>query len=247
LNSSETATELLPAVWWGRLEYIAAFEKMTQAHSARVSGQCGDAVYYVEHPPIITYGRATVAGDLNAANHTIPTVSVNRGGLATYHAPGQLVAYPIIDLKNRSGAAPDIHAYLRALEQGIMDFVNSEFGLPVHRREGFTGVWTHGFVADANTRDGEAPGRKLASIGITARQWITMHGLALNINLDMAGFHQIVPCGITDASMTSIKCEFQRVAREFPAVDMENRIEMFHPYLAGALGKEGWGIDPLCR
>jgi lipoate-protein ligase B len=119
----------------------------------------------------------------------IDVVEVERGGDVTYHGPGQLVGYPIIDL---TGLKPDLHWYLRTLEQALITGL-VELGITAERRPGFTGVWTGG--------------RKIASIGIHVKQWVTWHGFALNVTTDLAAFDRIVPCGIAGVRMTSVERE----------------------------------------
>lgn len=224
--------------WWGLTGYSEALERMEQAHAnavaVRLAGEAPAAqFFYLEHPAVITYGRATPPEELALGGADIPRIAVPRGGLATYHAPGQLVGYVVMDLSRRSGAGPDIHAYLRAVEQGLIDFLRGEFGLEAVRREGFTGVWTPGDFAGH-------PGRKLASIGVSARKWVTSHGFALNIHPDMAGFGAIVPCGITDAEMSSVERELAARGRPFVAQTMEKWALKAHEYLVEALRGEGW-------
>lgn len=233
MAGSVTETPAHVQEWWGEIDYMKALDRMTAAHADRVAGNIPDSFFYLEHPAVITYGRATPPDELLSSPHNIPTHAVPRGGLATYHAPGQLVGYIVMDLSRRADKSPDIHAYLRAVEQGLIDFISAEFNLETTRREGFTGVWT--------PPDGSAsPGRKLASIGVSARKWVTSHGFALNINPDMSGFGAIVPCGITDAPMTSIELEFQRAGRAFPPRSMSDRAAIAHAHIIKALQNEGW-------
>lgn len=227
LNSNEVAHE-----WWGLIDYEVALKRMVSAHASRVVGSRDDGFFYLEHPAIITYGRATPESDLKTG--TVPLIEVPRGGLATYHAPGQMVGYIVLDLSRRAdNRKPDIHAYLRALEAGIIHFLRIEFSLESCRREGFTGVWT---VPEA----GENHGRKLASIGVSARRWVTSHGFALNICPDMSGFDQIVPCGITDATMTSVEKEYAKRGQSLAIKPMEAWSAIAHGYLVNALRDEGW-------
>lgn len=251
--------------WWGCIDYQEALNRMTKSHAERVEmlrrnatpGSAGillardpdgtasdqaaddtkirDSFFYLEHPPVITYGRATPPDDLLNSKHQIPTLAALRGGLATYHAPGQLVGYIVMDLSNRAGGAkPDIHAYLRALELGLIAFLKAEFSLDSGLRNGFTGVWTLPEV----TKPG--PGRKLASIGVSARKWVTSHGFALNINPDMTGFQAIVPCGITDAEMTSVELEIQRAGCAFKPKPLLLWAEQAHHHIVNSLRNEGW-------
>src|SRR4051812_7345970 len=149
-----------------------------------------DEVLLLEHEPVYTIGRTpdqSSLGDASALPH--PLVKINRGGQATYHGPGQLVGYPIVDLKTRGH---DLHIYLRGLEEALIVFL-SDLGVTAQRRDGLTGVWV-----------GE---RKIASIGVGVRKWIAMHGFALNVAGDLAPFAQITPCGIAGVEMTSVERE----------------------------------------
>lgn len=231
-----TLTAPPPAQWWGQIEYLTALDRMATAHADRVAGIGPDSFFYLEHPQVITYGRSTPAGELHLGAPGIPRLEVPRGGLATYHAPGQLVGYIILDLSRRAaGARPDIHAYLRAIELGLISFLEAEFDLPATLRDGYTGVWTMPSPAAES-----AHGRKLASIGVSARKWVTSHGFALNIHPDMTGFQAIVPCGITDATMTSVKLELERNHRTFTPKPMEHYATHTHQHITAALQSEGW-------
>lgn len=233
-TASPLQTQGPAAQWWGCVPYNQALDNMTRAHADRVAGLIPDSFFYLEHEKVITYGRATPASEINLAGPDIPRIEVPRGGLATYHAPGQLVGYIIMDLARRSnGQSPDIHAYLHAIEQGLIAFLKAEFDLPAGRRDGFTGVWT---LPDSTSPNG----RKLASIGVNARKWVTTHGFALNIHPDMSGFNAIVPCGITDASMTSVLDEAQKVGRPFKSRPMDEWASAAHCHLLDALKQAGW-------
>ena len=141
-----------------------------------------DAVLLLEHPPCYTLGRGADEGFLrfDPAQPPAPLFRIDRGGEVTHHCPGQLVLYPVLNLQ-RHGA--DLHLYLRELEAVVIDLM-AELGLRGDRLEGLTGVWLEG--------------RKLAAIGVGARRWISQHGLALNVDADLTGFAQVVPCGIAD-------------------------------------------------
>jgi lipoyl(octanoyl) transferase len=149
-----------------------------------------DEFLLLEHDPVYTIGRSPDRSSLRGATHLPhPLVEINRGGQATYHGPGQLVGYPILDLRPRG---QDLHRYLRGLE-GVIIRALLECGVSATRREGLTGVW--------------AGQRKIASIGVGVRRWITMHGFALNVVDDLAPFEHITPCGIGGVQMTSIERE----------------------------------------
>jgi lipoyl(octanoyl) transferase len=179
--------------WLGRLEYAAALALQTELVEARRQGTASDTLLLLEHEPVYTIGRTRDRTSLGAAEVSgLPVVEINRGGQATYHGPGQLVGYPILDL-NAYGR--DLHVYLRTLEEALIRACG-EAGIVAGRREGLTGVW----VED----------RKIASIGVGVRHWISMHGFAINVAADLTGFGAIVPCGIEDVTMTSVERESGR-------------------------------------
>ena len=176
--------------WLGRISYGDAISRQELLVEQRRANEIGDTILLLEHEPVYTIGRTRDRSSLEkttALPH--PVVETNRGGQATYHGPGQLVGYPILDLKNHG---QDLHAYLRALEAAIMAFAATH-GISAERREGLTGVWVGS--------------RKLASLGVGVRHWISMHGFALNVSADLGGFDAIVPCGIRDVEMTSVDRE----------------------------------------
>lgn len=154
------------------------------------SGRQPETVFLLEHPHVFTIGRTGDNANLLASRDwrgdPIELVRINRGGDVTYHGPGQLVGYPVLDLRTRGR---DVHRYLRDLEE-VLIRTAADFGVRAHRREGLTGVWTDG--------------GKLASIGVGVRRWITMHGFALNVRPDLRYFQLIHPCGIQDCPVTSL-------------------------------------------
>jgi lipoyl(octanoyl) transferase len=177
--------------WLGRVDYadaVALQEKIVaQKH---VEAGKPDIVLLLEHDPVYTIGRTPDQTSLGGAGHLPhPVFQINRGGQATYHGPGQLIGYPIIDLRSRG---QDLHRYLRWIE-GLLIALLGQFEIVARRRTGLTGVWTES--------------RKIASIGVGVRHWITMHGFALNVCGDLAPFAQITPCGISGVTMTSIEKE----------------------------------------
>ena len=177
--------------WLGRLAFrdaLALQEEMVARKRANQS--LGDELLLLEHEPVYTIGRTPDQSSLRGAEHLpYPLFPINRGGQATYHGPGQLIGYPIIDLRN---CEQDLHRYLRWLEDLVVETL-STLRIEATTREGLTGVW----VED----------RKIASIGVGVRHWITMHGFALNVCGDLSPFDQIVPCGISNVTMTSIEKE----------------------------------------
>ena len=174
--------------WLGRINFADALALQEDA-VARKREDCdaADEVLLLEHEPVYTIGRTPDKSSLLGAAHLPhPVFAVNRGGQATYHGPGQLMGYPIVDLRR---CGQDLHRYLRWLEQTLIEFLAS-CGISATQREGLTGVWVGN--------------RKIASIGVGVRYWITMHGFALNVCGDLAPFANIVPCGISDVTMTSM-------------------------------------------
>ena len=178
--------------WYGRTDYSTGLR--LQNSLVEIQRSTGlEFLALLEHEPVYTMGRNPNQSSLGVAGLLPHPVHVtNRGGQATFHGPGQLIAYPIIDLTRRGR---DLHAYLRALESVII-LIAGYFGVKSGRVEGKTGVW----VGD----------RKLASIGVGVRKWVTMHGLALNVASDLSGFQSITPCGLTGVQMTSLSLEAGR-------------------------------------
>ncbi len=169
----------------GLLDYRAAHILQQELLSARRAGGIPDTLLLCEHPRVITLGRSSKADAV--LDPTVPVVEIERGGQATYHAPGQLVGYPIVHLDERGR---DLRRYLRELE-GVLIAALEDLGVASFRREGLTGVWT-----DRG---------KIASIGIAVRRWVSWHGFALNLDNDPAEFACIRPCGLTAADMTSLR------------------------------------------
>ena len=158
----------------------------------RQAGTIPDTLVLVEHPDAITLGRSAKPDNIVDAG-AIPVFPIERGGDVTYHGPGQVVAYPIFLLRETER---DLHRYLRGLEESVLRTL-ADFGVAGIRRPGLTGVWT---------AHAKAP-RKLASIGVAVRKWVTLHGLALNVNTDLARFAAIHPCGLDASIMTSMAHE----------------------------------------
>lgn len=178
--------------WLGRISFASALQLQETLVEERREGKIEDTLLLLEHEPVYTIGRTADQSSLQSAHLTsIPVVQTNRGGQATYHGPGQLVGYLILDL-NRMGR--DLHRYLRALEKGLIESC-AQAGITAERRDGLTGVWV-------------GP-KKLASIGVGVRKWVTMHGFAINVSADLTGFDCINPCGL-GVAMTSISRELNR-------------------------------------
>jgi len=194
----------LSVVDLGTMAYGTALELQRAVANARITGAIADDVLLlVEHPPVVTLGRGTKPGHLVASEgqlkaRNVELFEVERGGDITFHGPGQLVGYPVFDLKQHRR---DLHWYLRQVEESIIQAM-SACGLPCVRNSGFTGVWTSGVASGEPQRL-----RKVASIGVHARDWVTWHGFALNVTTDLTCFDLIVPCGISDVTMTTVQRE----------------------------------------
>ena len=177
----------------GRIGYADGVERQKALVQARQAGEIDDTLLLVEHPPVITLGVKTRGNFANIrvdgpalAAQGVEVHDTGRGGDVTFHGPGQLVGYPIIDLKPDR---QDVHRYVRDLEE-VLIRTAADFGLEAGRIKGYSGAW----VGD----------RKLAAIGVRIARWVTSHGFALNVTTDLAGFDLIVPCGITDRGVTSL-------------------------------------------
>jgi lipoyl(octanoyl) transferase len=201
-----TATDFLCVRWLGRMDFAHALAVQERiVAQKRDDGALQDELLLLEHEPVYTIGRTPDRSSLLGAAHLPhPLFSINRGGQATYHGPGQLIGYPIIDLRR---CEQDLHKYLRWLEQLVIDLL-AHYGIGASRRESLTGVWVEN--------------RKIASIGVGVRHWITMHGFALNVCGDLSPFTHIVPCGINNVAMTSIEKE---TGKMFPVADVARAFE----------------------
>jgi len=179
----------LEVVQAGRVPYAAALDWQRRLAEDRIARRLPhDLLLLLEHPAVVTLGRTAHRANLVRPDG-IEVFEVERGGDVTFHGPGQLVGYPILDLTNYK---QDLHWYLRTLEQALITALTG-LGISAERHSGYTGVWTRG--------------RKIASIGVHVKQWVTWHGFALNVTTDLAHFDRIVPCGIPGVVMTSIERE----------------------------------------
>ncbi len=198
----------------GTLPYLDALSLQRAVARARISGAFqDDLLLLVEHPPVVTLGRSSKAGHLLASPALLEARGVElheaeRGGDITFHGPGQLVGYGIVDLKRHK---LDLHWYLRQVEEVLIRAV-AALGIVAERNPGLTGVWTGG--------------RKLASIGVHARDWVTWHGFALNVSTDLSYFDLMVPCGIATVEMTSVQVELRRAPVSAAAADLASLAEL---------------------
>jgi lipoyl(octanoyl) transferase len=181
----------------GTIDYAEAHRLQKELQAQRVRGEVGDIVLLLEHPAVLTMGRSAKAQHVLAAPEIlaargVQVHEVGRGGDVTYHGPGQLVAYPIIDLKPDR---KDVRKYVASLEETMIRTC-ADFGLSAGRVEGLNGAW----IGD----------RKVGAVGVRISRWVTMHGLALNVNSDLREFEMIVPCGIQDKGVTSLSAELGR-------------------------------------
>lgn len=177
----------------GRMDYLPALELQERLLDERIGGTVGDTLVLVEHPPVLTLGRRGDPANIILNRERLAALGVgvhevNRGGDVTYHGPGQVVGYPVMDLRSRDG---DAKGFVRDLEEVFIRLLDREYGIPARREEGkFTGVWVGG--------------EKIAAIGIAVRNLVTMHGFAFNVNVDLTHFGWINPCGIVDRGVTSL-------------------------------------------
>jgi lipoyl(octanoyl) transferase len=191
----------------GLIDYTEAWAWQRQIHAQRVAGEVDDTVLLLEHPPVYTAGKRTEAWERPFDG--TPVIDVDRGGKITWHGPGQLVGYPILELPD----PVDVMAHVRRMEN-VLIAVCAEFGLTTTQVAGRTGVW--------RPADESGPERKIAAIGVRVAQRVTLHGFALNCNPDLDSFGNIVPCGIADAGVTSLSKELGRdvtVAEALPIVE----------------------------
>ena len=177
----------------GQAPYADTVEAM-KAHAAAIrAGTAGEEVWFLEHHPVLTGGTSADIGDLVDPGD-IPVHETGRGGQWTWHGPGQRVAYVMLDLQRRR---PDVRAYVHDLESWIIGAL-SRFGVEGMRREGLPGIWTP-------SPDATGQLDKVAAIGVRISRWVTWHGIAVNLDPDMAGFEAIIPCGVRDGGVTSLR------------------------------------------
>jgi lipoyl(octanoyl) transferase len=200
------------------VDYMAGWDLQRRIHARRVADEVPDSCLLLEHQPVYTAGKRTAAPDRPVGDPGAPVIDVDRGGKITWHGPGQLTGYPIVKLRE----PVDVVAYVRALEEAMIRTCG-EFGVTAVRVPGRSGAWVAG-----------APDSKVGAIGARVARGVTMHGLALNCDCDLSWFDRIVPCGISDAGVTTLSAEAGRritVAEVTPVMER---------HLAEALGYRSW-------
>jgi lipoyl(octanoyl) transferase len=216
----------------GLVPYVEAWELQRSLAGAVSQGAIPDTVILLEHPPVITLGRRTEEGELHIPERAeVEIVETDRGGKSTYHGPGQLVCYPILDLARHG---EDVKRYCRDLEEALIRTIGA-VGVEATRIEGLTGIWL------------ERPPRKIASIGVHISKWVTTHGYALNVDLDPAPFTEwITACGLEDAAFTTIARELGRPVSvdELRPHAARSICEVFDLALEELPADEGHGLWP---
>ncbi|MCH8050770.1 MAG: lipoyl(octanoyl) transferase LipB [Chloroflexi bacterium] len=214
--------------WLGRVEYLEAWEYQRELARRRARGEIPDTILLLEHPPVFTTGRRGPGANLRLPEEALgaPLIETDRGGDITFHGPGQLIAYPIVDLR---AAALSVVTYVRALEEAVVRTVRT-YGIEAHTECGLTGVWAGETGSSAE---------KIAAIGVRVGKpagpsgaWVTTHGLALNVTVDLEWFGRIVPCGIGDRGVASI----ESLSGQSPR--LEDVAQVLREALGDALGRE---------
>jgi lipoyl(octanoyl) transferase len=203
------------------VDYLEAWELQRRVHARRGADEIPDSCIMLEHQPVYTAGKRTAASDRPFGDPGAPVIDVDRGGKITWHGPGQLTGYPIIKLRQ----PVDVVAYVRALEEALIRTC-ADFGVVAVRVEGRSGAWL--------PASGSLPDRKVGAIGARVARGVTMHGFALNCDCDLSWFDRIVPCGIRDASVTTLSAE---VGKPVTVADIAPHMER---HLAYSLGYDDW-------
>jgi lipoyl(octanoyl) transferase len=216
----------------GLVPYREAWELQRSLAGGVSQGAIPDTVVFLQHPPVLTLGRRTEEGELHVPDGTeVEVVETNRGGKSTFHGPGQLVCYPILDLRRHG---KDVKKYVRNLEQALIGTL-APLGIEATRIDGLTGVWL------------QQPPRKIASIGVHISRWVTTHGYALNVDLDPAPFTEwITACGLEDAAFTTIARELGRDVSvdDVRPLAHDALAEVFDLQLEPLPAEEGHGLWP---
>ena len=230
--------QLLQVVQLGQVDYATALRLQETLVELRKAGRIADTLLLLEHPPVITMGRNSRSENIVAAPEALARLGVdvheiNRGGDVTYHGPGQLLGYPIVDLR---AATPKLGVveFVRKLEEALIRTCG-EYSVPSQRVQGLTGVWTT-----------DEPTRKLAAIGIHVSRGVTSHGFALNVTTELDAFQLIVPCGISDKPVTSLERELGQPATPGGRkLDLQNVSEMFTRQYGRVFGTQILWLESL--
>ncbi len=210
---------LLHLIHLGRIDYAEALELQQELVALRKQQRIGDVLLLLEHPPVLTLGRNAhrsniLASDVELARRGVAIHEINRGGDVTYHGPGQIVGYPILDLRgefpNKKGPHLGVVEYVRCLEE-VLIRTCAEYGVLTGRIAGRTGVWT--------LPGGSISEKKIAAIGVHISQGVTSHGFAWNVTTDLRDFQLIVPCGIADCAVTSLEHEIDERRCAMPTME----------------------------
>jgi lipoyl(octanoyl) transferase len=214
------------------VEYLRAWDIQRQVHDQRVAGQIPDTCLLLEHQPVYTAGKRTTPLDRPVGDPGAPVIDVDRGGNITWHGPGQLVGYPIVALDE----PVDVVKYVSLVEAAMIGTC-AEFGVAAVRVEGRRGVWLPG--------DGERPDRKIAALGIRVAKGVAMHGFALNCDCDLSWYDRIVPCGISDASVTSLSAATgRRISTSCRSPSVSSRPRSARPASAAPAARRVWSRHP---
>ena len=221
--------------WMGRVEYVEAWEYQRELARRRARGEIPNTLLLLEHPPVFTTGRRGPGANLRLPEGALgaPLIETDRGGDITFHDPGQLIAYPIVDLR---AAGLSVVTYVRALEEAVVRTVRT-YGIEAHTECGLTGVWVG---------DMDSSAEKIAAIGVRVGKpagpsggWVTTHGLAINVTVDLEWFGRIVPCGISDRGVASI----ESLTGQRP--HLEDVADALREALGDVLGRDFWGSGAL--
>ena len=207
------------------VDYLAAWELQREVHTRVADGAATPTVLLLEHPPVYTAGKRTLPHERPADSGGAPVIEVDRGGKITFHGPGQLVGYPIVPLPDHVKVVD----YVRRVEEALIQ-VCADLGVTTARVPGRSGVWLHA--------DHRGPERKVAALGIRVSRGVTMHGFALNCDVDLAWYHCFVPCGIADAGVTTLSQELGR------PVTVDEVLPSVRRHLAHYLAWEPYAATP---
>ena len=223
-----SGAEICDYEWLGRVEYLEAWEYQQELARRRARGEIADRILMLEHPPVFTTGRRGPGANLRLPEEALgaPLVETDRGGDITFHGPGQLIAYPIVDLR---AAGLSVVSYVRALEEAVVRTVRT-YGIEGHTECGLTGVWVG--EAGPSAEKIAAIGVRVGKPGGPAGGWVTTHGLALNVTVDLEWFERIVPCGIGDRGVVSIESLTGQTPR------LQEVADVLSDALADVLGRE---------